>query len=279
MLTPRQVIFTATEGALVDSGTRSPNLASDALAEIARRRVPLVLSTHGTRAQLEPLRRKIEHGHPFISESGGGAFLPDGYFSLLLEGATRVARYFCAAFGRPYSAATQALAEIAAEADASVVGYGDMSAREIAQNTGEPLRNAELDRQREFSERFFFAGETEEAAQRFTEAARKHKWDVIEGRPFYELRSGNDQGRAVRYLMRLYRTSNPYKITSVGIGSTAQDLPLLSAVDHAIVLPLPNKEFDETLTSHLPHAITGEAHGPAGWNECVLKLLETPVNR
>ena len=46
-----------------------------------------MLLTRGTRAQLELLRRKIEHAHPFITEGGGGLFLPDGYFSLRLEGA------------------------------------------------------------------------------------------------------------------------------------------------------------------------------------------------
>jgi len=72
----------------------------EALFEIERRKIPLVLSTRGTRAQLEVLRRKIGHGHPFSTEGGGGLFLPDGYFSLRLEGATRAARYLCVPFGR-----------------------------------------------------------------------------------------------------------------------------------------------------------------------------------
>jgi mannosyl-3-phosphoglycerate phosphatase len=274
MLAPRHVIFTAIEGALVDSGSLSWTAAADALSEIARRHVPLVLASSGTRAQLEPLRRKIEHSHPFITESGGGVFLPDGYFSLALEGAARAGRYFCAPFGRPYSAVTEALGEIAALARATVVGYSQMSARELAQNTGESPRAAELARQREFSERFFFAGDADKAASRFATVAQERRWEAIPGDPFWELRSGNDVGRAVRYLMRLYRTSTRSRLSSVGIGSTDEDLPLLLSVDHPIILPGVHKGPTGALTSRLSNASAGEASGPHGWNEAVLAILE-----
>ncbi len=275
MLAPRQVIFTAVEGALLDSGSLSWTAATDALAEIARRRVPMVLASHRTRAQVEPFRRKIEHSHPFITESGGGVFLPDGYFSLALEGAARAGRYFCAPFGRPYTEVTEALAEIATEARASVVGYSQMSARELSQNTGESLRDAELARQREFSERFFFAGDADKSSSRFAKAAQERHWEAIPGDPFWELRSGNNAGNAVRYLMRLYRTSMRSRLSSVGLGSSADDLPLLLAVDHPIILPAgSSRELNPELTSRLPNAISAEASGPCGWNEAILTLLE-----
>src|SRR5688572_1599674 len=102
MLAPRHIFFTALEGALLDPDSQSWAGASEALEELQRRRVPLVLVGAGTRAQMEPLRRKLEQGHPFITENGGGLFLPDGYFNVRLEGAHRVGRYFCAPFGRAY---------------------------------------------------------------------------------------------------------------------------------------------------------------------------------
>src|ERR1700747_2011629 len=83
MLAPRVIIFTTAN--LLGSPTRTGYPASEALAEIERRKIPLVLLTRGTRAQLEILRRKIGHAHPFVTEGGGGLFLPDGYFALGLE--------------------------------------------------------------------------------------------------------------------------------------------------------------------------------------------------
>jgi mannosyl-3-phosphoglycerate phosphatase len=279
MLAPRHVIFTRVEGALLDSGSQSWAPAADALDEIGRRRTPLILATHSTRAELEPFRRKIEHGHPFITEDGGGLFLPDGYFSLALEGAARAGLYFCVPFGQPYAAVTEALAEIAAESRASVVGYSQMSARELAQNTGAPLRDAELARQREFSERFFFVGDVEKAATRFTRIAKERRWDTIPGDPFWLLRSGNDERRAVRYAMRLYRTSMRSRLSSVGIGSSIWDLPLLLSVDHPIILPGAQDVANAELTARVPNATLGEAPGARGWNEVVLSVLEGTLRK
>lgn len=274
MLAPRHVLFTAVEGTLLDPGSQSWTAAADALAELERRRTPLVLVTRGTRAQLEPLRSKLQHTHPFVTESGGGLFLPDGYFSVRLEGAVRAARYFCVPFARPYTEVTSALEELAGKARATVVGYSQMSAREIARNTGEPLRAAELARQREFTERFFFAGATPETTARFARAASNFHWEAVPGDPFWELRSGNFENRAVRYLMRLYRTSMRTRLAAVGIGSTSSDMEMLSAADSVLLLPGRGAEFDATLVSTFPGAGQGRLAGPTGWNQAVTELLQ-----
>jgi mannosyl-3-phosphoglycerate phosphatase len=274
MLPPTRVIFTALEGSLLDSRSQSWLPAGEALDEIARRRVPLVLVSSGTRAELEPLRRKIENGHPFITESGGGLFIPDGYFAKRLEGAVRQGRYFCVAFGRPFADAVAAAEELAEQSGASIVGYAQMTAREIARNTGESLRQAELARQREFSERFFFAGGSEAVLAKFERQAREHGWDAIPGDPFWELRSGNNEARALRHLMRLLRDALHTRLRAVAIGSDARDLTLLSAADQAVVLPRRAGEFDPLLSSRLAKGIQGDASGPAGWNQAVLKALE-----
>jgi mannosyl-3-phosphoglycerate phosphatase len=272
MLSPRHIFFTALDGALLDPRTKSWQAAEPALEELSRRRIPLILLTPGTRAQIEPLRSKLEHAHPFITESGGGLFLADGYFSLHLQGATRVARYFCVPFGKPHAEAAEALEQIATGADASAVGYSQMSPREIASNTGMPLREAEAAKQLEFGERFFFAGETEAVVTRFTAAARTEGWETRPDPPFWKLFSGNDEGRAVRHLMGLYRQPRT-RLSSVGIGSAARDLSLLSAVDHAVVLPRRAHEYDPAL-ARLTRPMLGEAAGPEGFSRAVLDVLE-----
>src|SRR5260370_25142826 len=114
MLAPRVVIFTPSN--LLGSANGLSSSASEALLEIERRKVPLVLLTRGTRAQLEPLRRKIGHSHPFITEGGGGLFIPDGFFAIRLEGARRVGRYLCVPFGHPSHDAAAAVEDIARQA-------------------------------------------------------------------------------------------------------------------------------------------------------------------
>jgi mannosyl-3-phosphoglycerate phosphatase len=272
MLAPRHVIFTAVEGALLDPSSKSWLGAADALAELERRRVPLVISTQRTRAQLEPLRRKLEHSHPFISESGGGLFIPDGYFAVHLDRAERRGRYFCVPFGRPHDDAIDALQQISSQTGIEVVGISQMTARELARNTGQSPHEAELARQREFGERFFFAGATEEGINRFVAACASQKWTVVRGEPLCELRAGHSEGQAVRYLMRLYRKSR-MRIGSVGIGSDAVDLSLLTAVDRAIVLPKRNGYLDPEVVARLQKFSRGERPGPEGWERAVLSLL------
>lgn len=274
MLPPTRVIFTALEGALLDPKSQSWSAAAEALEEIGRRQVPLILVSSGTRAEVEAFRTKIGHGHPFVTESGGGLFIPDGYFTQKLPGAVRVGRYFCVAFGRPYAEAVAAAEEIAQETGANIVGYSQMSPREIAGNTGDPVRQAELSKQREFSERFFFAGDADSVEKAFEREAKKRGWDTIRGNPFWELRSGNDEGKALRHLIRLLRDALHTRLRAVAIGGHARDLPLLAAADQAVLLPQRGQEFDPLLTAKLSKTIPADASGPAGWNDAVLKLLE-----
>jgi mannosyl-3-phosphoglycerate phosphatase len=271
MLAPRVVIFTPSK--LLGPPTHLSQPASEVLTEIERRNVPLVLSTRGTRAQLEPLRRKIGHAHPFITEGGGGLFIPDGYFALRLEGARRVGRYLCVPFGRSSREAAAALEDIAREVGADVVRYAEMKTREIARNTGMTEREAEESREREFSERFFFAGNTDLTASSFERIAGEHNWRIRRGQPFWELYSGNDEGKAVRYLMRLYREALRSRIRSVGIGASMEDASLLEAADQAFILPVKRDRFDEQLVAKLPNTSKINVAAAAGWSQTVLKIL------
>jgi mannosyl-3-phosphoglycerate phosphatase len=271
MLAPRVVIFTPSD--LLGSANSLAQPAAEALLEIERRHVPLVLSTRGTRAQLEPLRRKLEHAHPFITEGGGGLFFPDGYFALRLEGARRAARYLCVPFGRSSREAGAAVEDIAREAGAEIVRYAEMSPREIARNTGMTERDAEAAREREFSERFFFAGDAGSGAQSFEKIAVDNGWQTRRSGLFWELYSGNDEGKAVRYLMRLYRQSLRSRIRSVAIGASSEDLSLLAAADQAFLLPISGSRFDDQLLSKLPNSAKITVPGAAGWNQTVLDLL------
>jgi mannosyl-3-phosphoglycerate phosphatase len=275
VLPARHLIFTDLDGTLLDNQTYSWAAAEEALEEIERRRVPLVFVTSKTRAELEVLRRKLGHGHPFVTENGGGIFIPQGYFNLPLEGARRAGRYQCVALARPYKEIVSALEELAAEAGVTVVGFHQMSAREIAQNTGLSLQEAELARQREFDEPFFFAGAGEEDIHKFGQAARRRRFEFAQGGRFWHLAAGSDKGRAVRHLVKLYRTARRSRLRSVGLGDSPNDLSLLAAVDQAVLLPQPDGTFASDVLSRLPHVLRGAAAGPAGWNQAVLQILDT----
>jgi hypothetical protein len=74
--------------------------------------------------------------------------------------------------------------------------------------------------------------------------------------------------------MQLYRKSMRSRLSSVGIGSAAADLPLLLAVDHPIILPDSHAGLRPELTARLRNAVCGPLPGAAGWNEEILRVLE-----
>lgn len=253
---------------------RSPEHgAEEALHELERRQVPLVFASRGTRVEVEFVRRKLENRHPFITENGGGLFVPEGYFRQRISDSETIRHYHRISYARPYADAWAALEETAEEAGVEVVGFHSMSAREVAENSGLPPRVAELARLRDYDEPFFFAGEEVAASRRLAEAARKRGWQVARGERFWHFSSGADVKAAVRRLTELYRTARHARVRSVAIGWSHHQFDLLSAAGRAIVLPAPDGTFDEQLAQRLPAARRAGTPGPEGWNAAVLELL------
>jgi mannosyl-3-phosphoglycerate phosphatase len=261
----RLVVFSDVDGSLLDSETYSFEAASRALRELALRKVPLVLCSSKTRSELARLRRRLRNRHPFIVENGGGIVIPAGYFGR--HKAQRID------LGRPYPEITAALDSLAEESGIQVRGFHHLTAREVSEKTGLPLEDARLARKREYDEPFFFVRERAEDRSRFLRLARRRGFDVAKGGRFWHFFSGSDKGAAVRRLMSLYRRKAGVW-RSAALGDAANDLPMLHAVDRAVLLPAPDGTFDRALLRRLtPTAVKGSAPGPEGWNEAVLSLL------
>jgi mannosyl-3-phosphoglycerate phosphatase len=278
LLAPRHLIFSALEGALIDPRTDSFSGAEEALSELDRRKIAYVLLTSRTREQIEPIRRKLGHTHPFVTENGGGIFFPDGYFSLRIPGVLRTARYLSIAQGQPYAEVCEALDEIAEECAVGVAGFHHMSLREIADNTGLRPRSAELARAREFDEPFYFTSASEKDIARFVEAAQTRGFDTRRGQTFWHLSAKCDTARAVRTLAQLFREATHIKLRLVGIGSGDQDLPWLRAVDQAVLLPDSPETagaIEQAQETRLRARTmgTGTEPGAIGWNQAVLNII------
>jgi mannosyl-3-phosphoglycerate phosphatase len=273
LLAPHHLLFTALEGTLLDPRTGSFAEAAQALRELERRSIPVVLLTSRTRAEVEPLRRRLGHGHPFVTENGGGIFVPLDYFNLRIPGARRSGRYLCAALGLPYQQVTAALDEIADESGVAITGFHHMSLREIARNMGLSQPDSELVRNREFDEPFFFISSDSKAIARFVAAANDRGFTARPRDVFWHFSSGCDPAAAVRLLIKLFYDATRTKLHSIGIGSSTDDLPWLRVVDRPILLigsdgrPSPVKAVEHNrIATHQPN-------GPAGWNSAVLAAL------
>ena len=77
---PISIIFSDLDGTLLDSVDYSFAAALPALEAIRTQDVPLILCSSKTRAEIEVYRQRLNNEHPFITENGGGIFIPQDYF-------------------------------------------------------------------------------------------------------------------------------------------------------------------------------------------------------
>ncbi len=203
---------------------------------LAEADIPLVPVTSRGRLQMDATLRKFDLGHPFIAEGGCGVYLPEDYFHLKPPRSVRMGRFTCIPQAAPQPAAAEILDTLNEKTGIEVVALRGLSPRELSQNVGLPQREAELLRQRDFDELFFFAGASDDDIRSFQSEAIKHKAQVRPHGAFWSLASGANLAGCVKDLSQLYQRSfraNPVKI---GIATTEEAAELFPACDRALLL-------------------------------------------
>jgi mannosyl-3-phosphoglycerate phosphatase len=76
----KKIVFSDLDGTLLDHETYSYEKAKNSLELLKKEEIPLILCTSKTRGEIEFWREKIDNKDPFISENGGGIFVPRSYF-------------------------------------------------------------------------------------------------------------------------------------------------------------------------------------------------------
>jgi predicted mannosyl-3-phosphoglycerate phosphatase (HAD superfamily) len=101
-----------------------------------------------------------------------------------------------------------------------------LSLRELAQNTGLPAREAELARQRDFDELFFFAGASDTQVKQFLVEGRKRRMEFRQHGVLWSAAVGASIQRCVNALTKLYDRALRYHAHSVAIATAdlAEDL-------------------------------------------------------
>jgi mannosyl-3-phosphoglycerate phosphatase family protein len=268
------IIFTDLDGTLLDYHTYSFAAAASALKLIARQQIPLVLCSSKTRAEIEHWREKLNNLHPFVSENGGGIFIPHTYFPAndlqSVWPKTEMADgYAVLVLGTPYIILRETLEELRKDGF-EIKGFGDLDAAEVAQITELNPEEAALAKMREFDEPFVFAGEKTRLPALLAAVEKKGLHCIAGGRLFH-LTGNSDKGKAVEILMQLYRKKLG-EIPTLGLGDSPNDFPMLEHVDYPILVRNHRGEHDPRLT--LPNLIKADGIGPEGWAQAVIDFLQ-----
>jgi len=267
----KPVIFTDMDGTLLDHLTYSFEGAEEALSLIKEKNIPLIICSSKTRPEIEHYRRLLHNTHPFISENGGGVFIPDDYFSSdpgsLGIPLDHQRGYTVIRLGAPYNDLRSALEKIRSEGY-PVKGFGDMNADEIASLTRLSVTEAQLAKERDFDEVFTYTGPVEELPSLFASITRKG-YTYTQGYLFHIL-GNTDKGKAVNILISLYRKQFG-DISTIAIGDSLNDNPMFERVDQPVLVRKPDGGYD--LRINVPGLHKADGIGPVGWNKAVLSLL------
>lgn len=270
----RLIIFTDLDGTLLDGNTYAFDAALEALDAARSRQVPVILVSSKTRAEMEPLRFRVQLKDPFVVENGGGIFIPKAYFPFPIDDAIPRGDYFVVELGVPYAQLRSVLVEMQQRFGREVRGFGDMTSEEVAQHTGLSIADAHLSKQREYDEPFLFSGSSS-VLEQLREDIESKGLRCVPGGRFFHLMGTQDKGHAVRLLSGWYRrdidTGSAHRLLTVGIGDSPNDLPMLAAVDRPFLVQRPNGFHDVRVA--LPGLNLVPAPGPSGWNQVVLDLL------
>lgn len=262
---PNTIIVSDLDGTLLDSTSYSFAAAQPALEVVRTRGIPLVLCSSKTRTEIEVYRRRLDNRHPFISENGGGIFIPRGYFSEPFEAET-FDGYSLIRLGTPYAEIRSRFVSLRRQLGARVRGFADMTDEEVAALTGLSREEARLSKQRDFDEPFVFDGAPDE---RFLQAIEQSGLRWTQGQ-FFHIMGDHDKGRAVHLLKALYQHEYG-AVASIGLGDSLNDLQMLQAVDHPVLVRHADGSHDARIA--VPDLLKTQLAGPAGWNEAVLQLL------
>lgn len=265
----KKIIITDLDGTLLHSKTYSFEDAMHALKTIKEKGIPLIFCSSKTRKEIEVWRKRLDNNHPFISENGGGIFIPKGYFKdISLEGALALDNYKTVSLGKSYKKIREIFIEIRERLNINARGFDDMSAEEVSKLAGMPLDEAKLAKERDFDEPFVFKKD-EKQIDEFLNAIRAAGLNWTQGM-FYHILGDNDKGKAVRILKEFYERKFG-KIKTIGLGNNLNDLPLLKEVDAPILVKNEDNTYDERVS--LPNLIKAGGIGPDGWNREILKLI------
>lgn len=266
---PRLVVFTDLDGTLLDADTYRYDAARPALDRLCEQEIPLIFCTSKTRAEVEPLRKKLDNHHPFIVENGGALYIPEGYFKNATPSAYKRAEYHVIVLGVPYIRLREALCQIEEQAGVSLVGFGDMTVEDIMQVTGLARVDARLARHREYDEPFLI-NDHHALLEKICEAAARHGLTVTSEGRFFHLVGGTDKGRACRVLIDCYR-KDWGAVSTAGIGDSLSDVPMLKIVDRPFLVERSGGGHAGGIAVEGLTRLQGI--GPTGWAEAIQQLL------
>lgn len=248
MTSPRLVLFSHVDGVLSEPASTP---VVNAVSLLARARVPLVLCSSRTRAEIEHIALALGTRHPFVCEHGNALFVPRGYFPFPVGNSREIAGYDVVEFGRRYPSVVDTLHRTAERVSVPVRGFSDMSVEEVADEYGLSMLVARLAKLRDYGELFRVLDGSRGGLEHLTAALDAAGLPCIRGPRYHHVGAAVDTTLGISMLCEMYqRACGP--VSTVSITSQGSHAPFARVVSSTAAV---------------------DAETPAAWARCVGDLV------
>ena len=250
------IVFTDLDGSLMEHETYSIEPAKRALDELTARKIPLILNSSKTAAEMTMIQELLDLHCPFICENGAALHL----------GTDEIIE-----FGKQRETWLEAVHQLRARHSYSFHGFSDWSPSEISSITGLTTAQADQAKTRFYSEPILWR-DSESALQRFLDELQEMELRLLQGGRFLSIQGNYDKSDGMRSMVSDNLEQNRERsLITVALGDSPNDAAMLNAADIAVII-----KSGKSSLIHCPapqKIIHTKIPGPAGWNEAILEIL------
>jgi mannosyl-3-phosphoglycerate phosphatase len=264
-----KVVFTDIDGTLIDIYTREYGKTKELVRALKENNIPVILCSSKTMAEQNKIREDLQLAEPFIVENGGAIIIPPGYFNSSLDFSKQIKGYGIIEIGTPVNEIRTKLRNIREKFKIEFKGVADVSLEELSKIAGVPLNHAKRMAQREYGETILRIEKNDLA--RFKRSTEEIGLKVIHGGQFLDVTIGNDKGKAVDTLMKLFRKKYHNDVKFFGLGDSQNDISMLNLMDVPMLVQRPDNSWTNI---DLENIIKIQGIGPEGWKNAFKKIME-----
>jgi len=268
---PLLIIFSDLDGTLLDHDTYLWEDARPALEKCTAEKVPVILVSSKTRAEMDILRKKMGIEAPFVSENGGGIFFPPGLGNRIPPEAKEDDGLWKWKLGADYYEITRTLKELRSELTFPLKGFHEMGPSEISRVTGLDPVESRLALNREFDEPFIADFRVPSDGSLLEQAVARRGLNISSGGRFFHLFRHGGKEDAVEKLINWYKAECGVIVTAA-LGDSPNDFAMLERVDYPVLVKS-SHSFPE-LHHRIKRLKTTTNTGPRGWNTAVIALID-----
>ncbi|MDC0611571.1 HAD-IIB family hydrolase [Vibrio sp.] len=263
------LVYSDLDGTLLDHHTYSFDSALPAIALLESKRIPWILNTSKTFAELAGLRRQLNHHHPFITENGAAIYIPKSLTQLYQPSLIDVGDYWCKAFGPKRKELIATAKQFKDEF--RFTGFNDLTVQDVVDLTGLHHDSAALAMQREYTEPLVWNGDDDEL-NLLRKKLQPLGLQVQKGGRFAHVMGEScDKSNAMNWLTQGYQSLWKEPVITVALGDGENDVGMLKLVDIPVVVRSPVHNPPQ-VPNRCDVRVTKQ-YGPAGWAEEIEKIV------